>query len=436
MRRRTLMTSALGLFIAPRHLFGLSGNKLFPLEEARADSSPQPRLITFYFPNGCDPSFWNIGSALSPLSELSSDAARKHLIFSNVTNPVSAAGQRDAHEQGGATLFTGSRLRDSDSGTGPSLDQIVSPTWNATTAMGKPLVCGVWRAFAGGEFRSTSWARRSWLPNGTPETPLQNPLDTFRSMFGLTGQSTEDHWRRSALDAVIKRYDEFSSATSKLSSSQRSQLADHMDKLRTIEKAAARFDSEVVQQCRSRLSEPVNVQPDASGLLSYESFEQAFRLHMDLIAEALACGLTRSASLMFGSAGEEYINKSISSDKADHTTSHYTNDAEKEIFLAYRRFHIRNAVYLANKLESLGILNSTALLVGSEFGESRTHTRNPQPHLLLGATDFFRTGTCDWGGRSQNDLYRTLLAGMGISMPQVGEAEFNDPAATPLITKT
>jgi len=423
------MSSALGLILAPRNLFGLLDGKLLPISESAqaASAATQKKLVTMYFPNGCAAEFWNLQHSLGPLRALHDQG--KVLLLQNVRNPLSNDSPRDPHEEGGASLFTGQSLVDGARGGGASLDQIVSPTWNKDTPLGEPLVCAVWRGFAGGSFRSTSWSRRSWLASGHPANPIQDPIDTYKTMLGLSSNSRIDLWRKSALDSVIQRYSEFSSATSKLSTSDKSIVNSHMESLREIEKSAANF-SNIAQECKTVKEKGPTFQgipPDTSGLLPYASFQRAYRLHMDLVALALSCGITRSASLGFGCAGEEFIEPSISPSLPDHASSHYDSEPTKAIYLAYRRFHLDNVRYFAEKLRSHSILDSTLVIAGSEFADGRTHEKQPQPHVIVGGGDFVSSGSVDVAGRSNNDLYRTLLQAGGVTLENVGNKKYNTP---------
>ncbi len=77
-----------------------------------------PKLITYYFPNGCQPDWWNYTQALSTLTPMKNKIA----VLQGVKNSVSEQFGRDAHEQGGATLFTGDPVKNNRESTGISLD--------------------------------------------------------------------------------------------------------------------------------------------------------------------------------------------------------------------------------------------------------------------------------------------------------------------------
>ncbi len=386
------------------------------------------RLVTFSFPNGCDGMFWNYDSILSPLKDFASNL----IVLKGIKNPITEVVNIDAHQQGGAALFTGVRLRDEQSNTGISIDQWVSNRINASTFMSRSLVLGVWRAFAGPAFRSPSWYHRSWLENGAPVPALIRPTEIFAAVFGEFSadekvRNEKIRQRRSILDTVIEQMSSLKSDRSPLSSKHRSLLSDHLDKVRALELKAIELESRIDPvNCRpiGYLPPPVNLGDD--GLLGYEHFERVFYLQMDLMVMALQCDATRTGSLMFGSGGEEYMNLGISKKYSDHRTSHYDNEETLNTYLDFRRFHMQNFRYLLTKLKDANILDTTTVVMGSEFGDGRSHAPSPMPHIIAGGGGKLLMGqTLDLPQHTLCDVYASVLTGMGFSAPTFGETMFN-----------
>ncbi len=426
--RRAFLRGAGGVLIAlPFADFAfdsLSNQKII----AQEGGTVVPKLVTMYFPNGCDPNFWNFDLALQPLADLQS----KIILFKNIHNPVSEAVNRDAHEQGAAALFTGVRLENDLKSTGISMDQWYSRRVDQSTTLKKPLVAGVWRGYAGGIFRSQSWFRRSWLENGDPVTPVVKPLDMFNIIFGDQSASIAEKKanyarQHSVLDSVLDQMKSLTSDNSKLPSSHKALLATHLDRVRDLEKRVATFENNIPVSCSPMGSQPAEVNFGNDGLLPYADFDKVYHLQMDLMALALQCEATHTGSLMFCCAGEEFIHPSISSSYTDHGTSHYPNQEQRDVFINYRRYHANNLKYFMNKLEEAKILDSTVIVYGSEFGDSRSHTINPQPHLIAGGGGQLKMGqTIDGQLKNTNcDIYSTTLTALGQKADTYGEAAFN-----------
>jgi hypothetical protein len=436
--RRAFLRGAAGVSIAlPLGDFMMLGEDIVEAQTANEAKN----LVTIYFPNGCDPIFWNYDIALSPLQAI----RNKLILVQGLKNTVSEQHGRDQHLQGGVTLFTGKPVGSETQGTGISIDQFASKELDKFTALRQPLVSGVWRGFAGGSFRSVTWFRRSFLADGTPVEPFQNPLDIFNTIFGLNQNASDvkrERLTKSTLDLVMERYKTVTSSRYNLSSSSKRDLSFHLEKVRDIEKRAQRFQADIVQQCKASTTPPANLPPQ--GTFSYDMFETAYRQQMDLTILALQCGITHTASLMFGSAGEEYVNQNVST-LADHLTSHYSDDRTKEVFLSYRRYHMQNILYFLQKMDSIqqsngmSLLDNSIVLVGSEFGESRTHTRSPQPMLLAG----FGGGKLKSDqivdlqlNHTTNDILTTVLRALGFNVSEFGEtgAAHNKGIITQILT--
>ena len=423
--RRSFLRGAGGLTLWLPFSFFFHKNRI-----AYAQAEATYKLITYYFPNGCQPDLWNYQNALSPLLPMRD----KITVLGGVKNSVSEAFGRDPHEQGGATLFTGVPLKDGNQSTGASIDQIAAKQLNKDSLLKEPLVTGVWRGFAGGEYRSITWSRRSWREDGQPVEPLQNPLTIFNNLFNAPlvdeEMAKQVNLKRSILDSVVKQYRSMIGEQYPLTQDAKIQLKDHLEKIRELERSMVQIQKELPPQCQ-QLTPPNSVRK-VGGLVPYDQFEAAFHGQIDLLVTALQCGFTNTASLMFCCAGEEYVNRNISS-VPDHDSSHYTNEARKQIFISYRQYHMRNLLRLMTKMNAITeangrtLLDNSVIVVGSEFGESREHIRSPQPHLLVGGAKLQMGREINLGGTyTNNDVYRTALSGVGVDVPRVGLAEHNN----------
>lgn len=433
--RRAFLRGAGSVAIAlPLSNFTLKNQSIADADE---DSSPPQRLITYSFSNGCDPSFWNYEMALSPLIENKSRIA----VLKNISNVASEMNGKDGHQQGGATLFVGDAMKDDYKAGGISLDQYVSKTFDVGTALGAPLVCGLWRGMAGGLERTPTWYRRSWKEDGSAAEHFHHPIDAFKRLFGSTRSDTS---RTSVLDTVIEQYQSLTSERFPISKSNKSRLRLHLEMIREVEEKSTLLSQTLTSAPSCKIGqEPSRYKKDFRGLIPYNSFVDAFDAHIEIITLALQCGLTRTACFIFNSAGEDFVYSPISSAVSEHGSSHYSNDEEKRIYIEYRKFHMAQVNKFVNLIKNTGdkkglsMLDNTVILVGTEFGESRLHIRSPQPFLLIGnSSSKFKTNQIiDSTNRYfSNDLYRTVLNGLGFENKSYGPLVYNNQQITELLS--
>ena len=404
-----------------------SSGKLFAQDSAVKNA----RLVTMYFPNGAMPEIWNYENALLPLADMKS----KIILLQNVSNPVTQPTQ-DAHEQGAAALFTGSKLDGQAEGkhqkaTSISIDQYLSRRIDMTTSLKKPLVLGVARGWAGGHWRSPTWYRRSWMENGDPVSPLIKPLEIFKTIFGdqssVEMKKLKLERQKSVLDTIVEQMKSFTGDASKLPASHKDLLLAHLERVRDLEKRVIEQHNDAAQMCKVPSGMPPTINFGGDDLLPYSEFDRVYRLQMDLMTLALQCGTTHTGSLMFCSAGEDYVNPMISNE-TDHGTSHWSNEKSKRVYLEYRRYHAANLRYFMDKLNAAGILDQTAIVYASEFGDGRSHVVNPQPHLIAGGGGNLKMGQiidASKGKHTLNDIYSTLLTSLGQKTEKFGIEKYN-----------
>ena len=385
------------------------------------------RFVTYSFPNGCAADLWKFDQCLSPLS----DIRDRLLVFENTRNMVTETFGGDGHQQGAASMFVGAPMKNDIQAGGASLDQVVSAGFDRDTVLRQPIVAGVYRGLAGGAFRPITWKRRSWDVNGQPVPMIVNPLEGFYQIFGISKDQSPQYQanRKSILDAVLDQYKGLLSDRSPLGRRGKEQMTYVAARIREIETNFQRVQSQSVAQCRSDKKLPPEYS-DVRDLVPYELFDEIFDHHMDLVVTAFQCDMTRTASLMFGSAGEEYERSDLK--LSCHKSSHYDTEEGKQTFIEYRRHHMRTFKSFVEKLSKVtdssgaSLFDQTVVLASTEIGESRTHDASPQPHLIGTGLKSFNVGqVLDLQGRSTNDLYRAVLSGIGVEVESVGHPTLN-----------
>ncbi len=425
--RRAFLKGAAGITIGlplAEFAFDLSNSgKLF----AQDNIIKTPRLLNMYFPNGCLPEFWNYETALTPLA----DVRDKIVLFVNTSNPVKRD-NTDGHEEGAASLWTGRTLLNDQKGTGISMDQWLSRRIDKETMLKRPLVTGVWRGFAGGQFRSPTWYRRSWMENGDPVDPYVKPLEIFKILFGDSSSIEEKKSKfdrqKSILDSIVLVYKNQLSVNSKLPSSHKDALTAHLEKIRELEKRVVASQEGFAQQCQVPSTPPSDTVLDSGNLLPYSEFEKVYKLQMDLMVLAFQCGATNTGNMMFCCAGEEFVTDQVHLQHTDHGTSHFGDAVTRDRNIKYRQYHAKNLRYMMDKLKTANLLDSTTILWGSEFGDSRGHVRDPQPILLAGGGgDLKMNQVVDMrpSHHTSNDIWATVLTALGQKVEKFGQENCN-----------
>jgi hypothetical protein len=149
---------------------------------------------------------------------------------------------------------------------------------------------------------------------------------------------------------------------------------------------------------------------------------------------ALACDLTRVASLQWSSAQSGITHTWAAASAGHHTLSHEgTSDTDaKNQLIGIDNWYAKQLAYLADKLDSLpegegSVLDNTVVLWTSEVAVGNTHSFLSLPLVLVGsAGGALRTGQhFDAGGRSHNDLLVTLMNAVGATATSFGDDVYN-----------
>ena len=190
-----------------------------------------------------------------------------------------------------------------------------------------------------------------------------------------------------------------------------------------------------IRDLEQRLSAPVPTcappgRPGAVDLTQDDNEQTIGRLHMDLMAAALACDLTRVASIQFSVSRSPIVFGSISSNYHHGLSHDDQNPASIDALVKINAFYASQLAYLLGKLEAIPegtgtVLDNTIVLWGNELGTGRTHSHDQVPFVLAGnAGGYFRTGRfVNCGARPHNDLLISLCNAFGIA-----DTTFGNPA--------
>jgi len=407
-RRRFLSGLGAALIAAP--VLGL-------LERDTHAATAAKRLVVFFSPNGTIHKHWRptgsgtsfsfpAGGILEPL------AAHKSRII--VCDGLNFEGVEN-HEAGMAAMLTGG----GGIGTataGKSLDQYVAHKIGQSDKF-TSLEFGVQTSAWGGGVQT----RISYLGPDQFVPPDDSPKSVYTRMFGdLVGSPAE-------LDAALARKKgildllrgEISSLRAKVGSHEREKLDEHLEALKKVE---------------TGLEGPACAPPAAPpsvGVYDNDAFPTIGKSQMDLLVMALACDMTRVASIQWNHTVGPVVMSWAGVAEGHHSLSHSDDTNSKGVadFIATERWYANQFAYLLDKLSTTAdpaggtLLDSTVVLWCKELGDSRLHDCKSVPMILAGGGGLATGKYLNFGGAPHNRLLISVCQAMGLD-----NTTFGDPA--------
>lgn len=416
-------------------------------DRARAGGLEGPkRLIIMYTPNGTVPkNFWPTGSGedftLSPI--LTPLAAHKQdlLIVGSLDLMSSKKGPGDAHQKGTGSCLTGSPLLEGDfAGDGGQ-----SAGWASSISVDQAVAnhVGHETPFASLELGvavqdpANVGARICYRGPGQPLPPENSPYAAYKRLFG---DSIADPMaverraarRRSVLDLVG---DQHRALRDRVSGDDREKLHNH---LTAIEEIRGRLDTSVINfegECQP-LDQGEPLDPN---LVS--NMPEIGRLQMDLMAMAMACDITRVATIMWTRSVAGHVFSFADPDivEGHHSLAHKGPEDTPKVAqnTAINTWYAEQLAYLIARLKAIpegdgSVFDNTVILWTNEQARGNTHSREDMPYVLAGsAGGHFKTGRYVNPYNEQslnqphNKLLVSLLQAMDIDVDSFGDPEFD-----------
>ena len=383
-----------------------------------------------FFPAGGTESSFTLPPILAPL-----EPHRAHLLIADGVRMESTyRGPGEGHMMGMGGWLTGTELQpgtlfSDGSGTpagwggGPSVDQAIAAGIGKTTAF-KSLELGVTAAMD--PRAPTVWDRMVYSGPGQPVPPECNPVAVFQRLFaGLAGGSAAAlalriAQRRSVLDYVQS---DVASLQRQLGKKDQQKLEAHLTAIRDLEsRLGAAGDT---------CTKPGT--PPTLDYLNDKNYPQVTSLMLDLLAQALACDLTRVASLQWSYSRSSTYFTWLGITESHHGLSHAADtDATAQGKLTrIDAWYAQQVAGLLSRLAAIPegdgtLLDHTLLLWGNELGKGNTHTRDRVPFVLAGgAGGAFRMGRCvQANGAFHNDLLVSCLNATGVAATTFGNPAY------------
>lgn len=429
MNRRNFLRAAGGLLVAL---------PLLNAFKARAQEVVYPkRLILIYNPNGVvqdafwpvnvvDERTWDLGEIMQPLV----NHRDRLLLLKGLSIQVAQVGPGGPHQKGVGGLFTGRELLSGDFvdgcgsragwANGISVDQQVASILGTDTFLGS-LELGVRAA------KTDVQSRISYAAAAQPLPPTNSPLEIYTRLFSDIGTDVAAigelrEQRHSVLDAV---QEQFAAIDARVGAADREKLEQHLTLVRDVER---RLDIVATNASCVPPAQPPDLAQD-----SEDTMVQIAQLQVDLLSVALACDLTRVASLQFSDGLNTIRFPWINSLVEGHPLSHSGPsdlDARAQL-IGRQKWYVEQVTRLLDNLAAIpegtgSLLDNTLIVWGNEIGVGNTHTHDNIPFLLAGsAGGVLQTGRfIDFGGKSHCDLLVSMLNAMGIDMQTFGHPDF------------
>ena len=367
--------------------------------EPEKKSAPKQRLIVMFSPNGTIPDqFWpdKIGedfehkTILKPLEPFHD----KMLVLKNLHNKV--RGDGDNHMRGMSCLLTGIELfpgnvmggGNTPSGwpKGISIDReickFLQSKEDTRTRFGA-LHFGV-----GVQDTADPWTRMSYDGPNQPVTPLADPYDAYRKLYGNIREKKQV---RSVLDDLRG---DLNKVANQLPESDRKLLIEHTQLVERMDK-----EYESGTSLTNLLAHPPEL---PEGLRNQnDSLPELGRLQIDMLVNSFVNDFARVATLQYTkSVGQAKMNW-LEIDDAHHTLSHEP-DKNKDAYdklVRINTWFAEELAYLLKKLESTPepgckgtMLDHTLVIWTNELGKGNSHTLNNIPFVLAGNGFGFRMG--------------------------------------------
>ncbi|MFV8754511.1 DUF1552 domain-containing protein [Nannocystaceae bacterium ST9] len=422
-RRHFLSLAAAGLAGVP-----LLGS--FARRSRAAGDGPARRLVVFFSPNGTIPQFWTpsgsgsnyafpAGSILEPLAGL-----EDQLLLIEGLDFYEA----DNHEGGMAAMLTG-KGGAADLSGGMSIDQFVAAQLGAATKF-PSLEFGVQTSAWGGNVQT----RMSYAGPGEYVTPDDDPLHVYDRMFGdfVGGDDAAAKLmarRQRAIDVLAA---ESSALRGRLDPANRTKLDAHLEALAQLE-----------QSLGAPLGCAIPEAPIVGAHTQPENFPAVAKAQIDLLVMALACDMTRVASLQMSHTVGPIVCSWLGVSEGHHSLSHAGDGDTLHVadFVKTERWFAEQFRYLVEQLAGLpepggegSMLDNSIVLWAKEMGDARAHVCKGVPFVMAGhGGGAFTPGRrIELANESHTRLLVSICQAMGLSNEQFGNSAFPGGALTEL----
>ena len=419
---------------------------MMPRKAIAQETVAPKRVVLWFTANGTLPDIWtppaNLDLAGHPIHGPLDAHSDKLIFIDGVDQEVAYNSIGDGHQTGMACLLSNAEILPGSEFCEGNCDPPVYVGWGGGQTIDQYLAEEIQKDIIT-KFRSlelgvqvkssTVWSRLSYSAPDTPVPPREDPNQNFVDFFSdLEADPFELQLvrkrRKSVLDAVMSDYESFNK---RLGYDDKIKLDKHLEAIRSLEK---RLDA------NSGFGEACEV---PALTLPGESYDQEAmypdtgRAQMDLLVMALACDMTRVASLQWSRSVSNvhfsWIPQQLK--EGHHDLSHYDDgDAAAEADLtAINHWYSEQFAYLLSAMSAIPegdgtLLDNTAVVWVNELGKGNSHTRRDIPFIIAGGCQgYFSTGRIiDGGGAPHGQLLVSLAHAMDKPVANFGIPAYSE----------
>jgi hypothetical protein len=308
--------------------------------------------------------------------------------------------ESNAHNSAG-TILTGSRIIGGTGGTpeNSSLDQFLAVEHGLGAETLIPSV-----ALAVGNKELSARESLSFGERGVPVSKIIDPVLAFDFLFkhavvGADPAAQAELERKRMLGQSLIDFvgDDVRRLRGRVGEIEKYKLDQHLDALRALEKKYQRLSE-------STCTPPAR--PNAFPALERENagephFDAIADLHIDLLALAMGCDITRFATLALGDLS--YADNPLGLPEDNHAGMAHTYSASPigssghpvgdglpetwDLLAKFNRYAYGKVARLMQRLDESGILDSTLIYASSDMGNPAAHSTRNVPTLLAGGAN-------------------------------------------------
>lgn len=403
---------------------------LSSLAAASVGSVRKQRLVVMFSPNGTVPwDFWPDEEGeqfgLKPILQPLQDFQDRMLVMKGVCDKV--RGDGDNHMRGMGCLLTGIELYPGNIqggshtpagwASGISIDQEISrflQSKEETRTRFGSLEFGVMVPD-----RADTWTRMSYLDGNKPVTPIDDPYQMFRKLYG---QEKEREHLVSILDDVQQDLLKLSKA---VSHEDRQLLEEHATFVRTME-----------QELKAKSSDVGHAVPELEPGVTEENdnIPRISKMQIDLLVNSFVNDFARVATYQITNSVGQPKMRWLGIDEGHHELSHEPNenkDAHGKL-TKINTWYAEQLAYLTRRLAETpepggegSLLDNTLILWGNELGQGNSHTLDNIPFVMVGNGLDFRMGrSLKYPKVPHNRLLLALAHGFGHHIETFGNPDF------------
>lgn len=373
----------------------LSQSRTAPARAVTRQEAGPLRFVGIYTPHGAARELFTPGAAfdlryensiLAPFDDAQTYGTSfkdKLLVVDNVDLTAGLEVGTTGHDAS-RVIFTGSGAH----GKNPSIDQYLAVERGlGSDTPHTSLVLGV------GNPQSDIGQNVSYFAGGTPVPKQIDPQKLFDELFGrpLTGKAAlelEKERQRGLSVLDFLRHD-LQGLRSRAPRTESVKLEQHETALREIEKRL----SKTTKHCEAPVARSKTSFPRLKAHGGGEPFfDEITNLHVDLLARALACDLTRFSTLFLADLSRSGLFAELPADVHGDVAHRYHARSENnpgrpqtwEKLAIQNRYSYGKVARLLQRLTEAGILDDCIIYVSSDMGDPARHSSKRVPTLLLG----------------------------------------------------